>query len=225
VKGATMIYPIKVNRALITNYCYLVIDENTKDAVLIEPAWEMTKIEAQMHQCGAKLKAILITHHHFDHVHLAKPFVEKYNVPAFMSKAEIDCYGFDCPNLTEITTPDPMTIGSIKITPLFTPGHTKGSICYWIMDSLFTADTLFIEGCGMCVGKGADPGELFNSLNQLKSILPLETKIYPGHSYGYEPGQELAFVMQNNIYLCFNAKADFIAFRMRKEQKSLFNFK
>lgn len=218
------VYPLKVCRSSMKNYCYLVVDEITKDAVLIDPAWEMDKIEAKMHQCGVTLKAVLLTHHHFDHIHLSAAFAEHYNVPVLMSKAEIDCYGFSCPNLTEITSPEVMTIGSIKLLPLFTPGHTKGAICYWIGDSVFTGDTLFIEGCGICLGKGADPGEMFDSLTLLKTQLPSETKIYPGHSYGHEPGQTLSFVEKNNIYLGFDQKENFIDFRMRKGQTNLFNF-
>ena len=219
------IYPIEVSQLKMKNFCYLLLDHDTSDAVLIDPAWEMDKIEAKMLLYGANLKAILITHHHFDHVHLANNFAREYNIAVYISKTEADYYDFSCQNLVEVTVQNAIEIGSINVVPLFTPGHTKGSICYWIANALFTGDTLFAEGCGLCVGRGADPGDMFDSLSFLKIVLPKNTKIYPGHSYGHYPGKDFLFIKQNNIYLSFNEKEKFIDYRMRANQTGLFSFK
>ena len=76
----------------------------------------------------------------------------------------------------------------------------------------------------MCLDKGANPEILFNSLQKLK-ILPPRTLIYPGHSYGKLPGQSLKDVFKNNFYLHFNDPLEFVKYRMRKNQKNIFNFK
>lgn len=218
------VYPMKVTRFLLKNYCYLIVHSKTKDAVLIDPAWEMAKIEEQLKINDANLKAILLTHHHFDHVHLAESFARKYQVPVRMSKIEIEAYGFSCSNLVPIEHSDPLVFGKLSLQPFFTPGHTKGAICYFIDDNLFTGDTLFIEGCGICTGKGACPSQMFDSLSYLKNTLPPTTRIYPGHSFGREPGQPFYDLLENNIYLHFTNRDQFIAFRMRPNQKGAFGF-
>jgi hydroxyacylglutathione hydrolase len=218
-------YPIKVSKLSFKNYCYLIINTYNKKAILIDPAWEMEKNERQLEHHQVTLVSILLTHHHFDHVNLANSLALKYHVPVMMSKTEIEYYGFSCHNLSPIGQTNNITIEQIEILPLFTPGHTRGAISYWVADNLFSGDTLFIEGCGICIGHGGDPSQMFDSLSYLKAIIPIDTKIYPGHSYGKEPGLPFPYLLRNNIYLQFNNKQQFIDFRMRKNQKGIFDFK
>lgn len=221
---SVIVYPLKVTKLFFKNYCYLVMHSETKEAVLIDPAWEMKKIEHQIQLQGAQLKAVLLTHHHIDHINLAESFARKYDVPVRMSKIEIEEYGFSCSNLISIEHPESLVFGELSFWPFFTPGHTKGAICYFIEDNLFTGDTLFIEGCGICTGRGACPSQMFDSLSYLKKTLPQTTYIYPGHSYGKELGQPFKELLENNIYLHFTNRDQFIAFRMRPHQKGLFGF-
>lgn len=216
---------IKVTQLFIKNYCYLIFDKSSKDAVLVDPAWQMGKIEQLLAQHEVKLKAVLITHHHFDHVHLAESFAKKYALPVFMSQQEMEYYHFSCKNIQPIVSQDILQIGNLKITPLWTPGHTKGGISYWTADALFTGDTLFIEGCGLCSARGGDPSEMFDTLQYLRMLLPKETLIYPGHSFGQEPGKPFSYLLENNIYLQFKEREKFVEFRMRKNQSGLMNFK
>lgn len=220
-----IVHPIKVNRLLFKNYCYLLVNNLNQKAVLIDPAWEINKIEEHMEHHRVQLVAILLTHHHFDHVNLAEPLAKKYQVPVIMSKTEIGYYGFSCYNLMAINTLQELIFEQIKILPILTPGHTKGSMVYCVANSLFSGDTLFIDGCGMCIAPGGDPSEMFDSLCYLKSNLPNHAKIYPGHCYGKEPGQDFSWLLANNVYLHFNNSKDFINFRMRKNQTGLFSFK
>ena len=219
------VHPIKVNKLVFKNCCYLVVHSEIKEAVLIDPAWEMDKIEHQMQIQRAELKAVLLTHHHIDHINLAEPFAQKYDVPVRMSKIEVEEYGFSCSNLVPIEHSESLVFGQLSLWPFFTPGHTKGAICYFIEGNLFTGDTLFIEGCGICTGRGACPSQMFDSLSYLKKTLPQTTRIYPGHSFGKEPGQPLKDLLKNNIYLQFANRDQFIAFRMRPHQKGLFSFR
>lgn len=219
------IYPIKATLSAFKNYCYLVQDPATKEAFLVDPAWEKEKIEFQINECLAKVKAILLTHHHLDHVNLAEYFARKYEIPVFLSKREKEEYLFKCYNLETLDNSNAKKIGSLTFIPLLTSGHTSGSLCYWIDQLLLTGDTLFSEGCGMCTGQGADPNNMFESLMHLKKIIPPDTRIYPGHSYGVEPGQPFSFMLKYNIYLSFEKREDFIKFRMRPNQQGLFAFK
>jgi hydroxyacylglutathione hydrolase len=105
----------------------------------------------------------------------------------------------------------------MKIQPIWTPGHTMGCFCYLIEDNLFTGDVLFAEGCGMCPNLPA-AYTMFESLSKLKAIIMPHTRIYPGHSYGQQPGQLFSFLLKDNIYLQFSDKESFSAFRLRKGQ-------
>jgi glyoxylase-like metal-dependent hydrolase (beta-lactamase superfamily II) len=220
------VYPIKVSKNLFHNYCYIIAHEKTKEAVLIDPAWEIDKIEKIIRENNLNPIAVLLTHHHHDHINLADYFAKQYDITVRMSKIEIDYYGFSCGNLIPIDEYNiAFSLGEIKILPLLTSGHTKGAISYWIDDALFSGDTLFIEGCGMCFGKGADPNLMFESLSFLKNILPLHTKIFPGHSYGEKPGKDFSYLLHNNLYLQITERKQFITYRMRNNQPNLFSFK
>ncbi len=219
-----IIQPLKVTNLSMINYCYLIVNTNLNTALIIDPAWELQTIESALKQHQVQLKGILLTHHHFDHVHLAKPLALQYQIPVFMSQAEINFYDFKCPNLNAISKFEFFTLANIIIKPIFTPGHTYGGSSYLIENNLFCGDTLFIEGCGMCWGAGANANTLFHSLQILKT-LPPQTLVYPGHSYGKTPGQTLQYVLKHNLYLHFSQEQDFVTYRMRKNQTGFFNFK
>ncbi len=207
------------------NYSYIVVDKLTRIALVIDPSWEYKKLVNEFYQLDLQLKAILLTHSHYDHVNQVEPLVSTFNPQVYMSKTEIDFSGFRCSNLNELKDLDEIHIGKTKILCLLTPGHTPGSMCYHVSDSLFTGDTIFIEGCGACSFKGGSAEAMFDSVQRIKSMLHLHMKIYPGHSYGQAPGQTTDSLMRNNIYFQFDKKEHFVQFRMRENQKGLFNFK
>jgi hydroxyacylglutathione hydrolase len=214
---------LDVRRQAMKNYNYLLVDPATQDAVMVDPAWEIAKIERAIVDSHAALRGILVTHAHPDHIDLAATMAEKYDCPIWMSKAEIADSGFRDKRLVA-ADPRPWTIGEMLIEPIFTPGHTPGSTCYLIGGNLFTGDVLFAEGCGMCPNVAAAHA-MFASLEQLKRLEP-ETRVYPGHSYGHPPGRTLAEIQRENIYLHFSDKETFAAFRLRSGQsrEKLMNF-
>jgi len=207
------------------NYIYLICDRDSKEGIIIDPAWDLEPIESMLLRNDVNLSKILLTHYNYDHVNLADDLAQKYAVQVLMNKIEIDFYSFDCRNLSAIDESKPVSLGQWNITPIHTPGHTKGSTCYLIGNTLFTGDTLFIEGCGLCFGKGANPNEMFDSLQKLKSRIDPETAIYPSHSYGRDPGKKFGYLLRNNIYLQIDDQEQFISFRMRENQCKLFDFR
>ncbi|HET9277914.1 MAG TPA: MBL fold metallo-hydrolase [Flavitalea sp.] len=215
---------IKSTKSLFKNYCYIVFDEQTKDALIIDPAWEIEKIKITLQDNQVIPRKILLTHHHFDHTNLVNQLVADYNLQVLMSEIEIEYYNFSCPNLYAITEFTTIYIGAQRVIPFQTPGHSKGSMCFLIEKFLFTGDTLFIEGCGVCQAKGGDPTEMFNSLQQLKAQITLDTIIYPGHAYKSEPGKDFRYVWDHNIYLQIEDLKKFVAFRMRKNFQDTFGF-
>lgn len=206
------------------NHCYVVYDPVTLDAVLIDPAWQLVLINHHISTLKLRVRAVLLTHHHYDHVHLANQISQQYQVPVYMSRVEAMTYDFTSPNLTMIYQAGGFNINSLNIVVIFTPGHTLGSVCYQIGEMLFTGDTLFNEGCGICSGKGADPVDMFYSLQQLKQHISDTVMIFPGHKYASNLGKTFKSLKQQNLYLQMTSVTDFCKFRMRKNQTKLFAF-
>jgi hydroxyacylglutathione hydrolase len=210
---------LKMHFQFMKNYSYLVVDPSSRQAVIVDPTWEMEKIDQALMASQAKPRGILITHSHPDHIHLAKPIAEKYDCPIWMSNEEIEASGFKAKQLIGIGA-SPWTIGQMLIEPIFTPGHTPGCVCYLIGDNLFTGDVLFAEGCGICPDAQAAHA-MFASLEHLKARLKPPTRIFPGHSYGKPPGQMLSQLLRDNIYLQFSDRDSFAAFRLRSGQNAV----
>jgi hydroxyacylglutathione hydrolase len=218
------VIPLRVSRFFLINYSYIVLDEVSKEAVIVDPAWEFGRIRDFISGLGIRLKAVLLTHSHFDHSHLANRMAKRFDCPVFMSDREASYSLLRCRGLTLFDGWIDVTIGGTEIVPHATPGHTWGSVCYGIGGNLFTGDTLFNEGCGICLGPGTSPMDLFHSLQYLKKNVAADTKIFPGHVYVTEIGLTFEEVLKTNIYLDFKDAEKFVAFRTRKGQKGLFRF-
>ncbi|MBG6133268.1 hydroxyacylglutathione hydrolase [Aquimarina sp. EL_43] len=217
--GIVQVVILRMTHMSMVNYSYLVVDHINNQAVIVDPAWDIRKVEQALENTETVLSGILLTHSHLDHIHLAQPLAEKYSCPIWMSNEEIAYSGYYAPQLEGINI-TPWSVGQIQIEPLFTPGHTPGGMCYLIGNSLFSGDTLFAEGCGLCFDvQGAH--KMFDSIEHLKKRIAPDTLIFPGHSYGRSPGQEFSQVLKHNIYLQFKNKNDFTAYRLRKGQNKL----
>ena len=215
---------LHVQHGYMKNYSYLVVDSGSRQAVIVDPAWEIEKINRALAETRAELSGILVTHSHPDHIDLAKPLAQEYDCPIWMSKVEIAVSGFRARQLIGIET-RPWAVGRMSIEPILTPGHTPGSTCYSIGDNLFTGDVLFAEGCGICPDTQAAYA-MFASLEHLKSRLAPHTRIFPGHSYGQPPGRLMSQLQRENMYLQFSTKEAFAAFRLRSGQDTakMFSF-
>ena len=207
------------------NYSYIIFDQAHRQAVIIDPVWEFDKITDKMTELDAELTSVLLTHSHFDHTNLAERVAEKYNANIYMLHKEIEYYKFNCKRLNSLYDGDILKFGDTAIECIHTPGHTVGSASFLINDSMFTGDFIFIEGCGVCTYKGASARDMFISIQKIKSRIPLNTHIFPGHSYGKSPGYPLKYLLENNIYFQINNMDKFIEFRQRKNQKGIFDFK
>ena len=165
------------------NYAYLLIDEATKHGWLIDAAFPKDVLSFfQEKKPLVELKAIVNTHHHWDHAGGNKTFHKKYpDLPIIGGKdSELVTY---TPSHKEV-----IDLGdNISITALHTPCHTQDSICYYAKDlktgdkAVFTGDTLFVSGCGRFFEGNA--AEMNAALNNVLGKLPAETVVYSGHEY------------------------------------------
>ncbi|KAJ8114677.1 hypothetical protein OPT61_g3497 [Boeremia exigua] len=162
------------------NYAYLVSDDKTREAVIIDPAHaeEVLPVLEKETQAGLKLTKIINTHHHHDHAGGNKEILKHHKLPIVG--------GRDCALVNKTPThKETFNIGSIEVTALHTPCHTQDSICFYFKDgddkAVFTGDTMFIGGCGRFFEGTAE--EMHKALNQTLAALPDDTKVFPGHEY------------------------------------------
>jgi hydroxyacylglutathione hydrolase len=216
---------IKTHYLLFKNYTYLIQNLNKHTAILIDPSWQAEKYEQLIAKENLKLAAIFVTHHHIDHSNLAGQLATEYKCPVYMLAEEVDYYAFNCAHLSPIAADvKHIDAGGINVKIIRTPGHTYGGACFMIDDNLFSGDTLFMEGCGMCNIDGGDPRKMFASLQMLKQIIPDTTKIYPGHQYHHKIGKSFKDVKNINTYLGFKTEEEFVKYRMRGGQRGLLDF-
>ena len=168
---------VETIKCLKDNFSYILIDQN-KNACVIDPS-ESEPIINFVEKNNIKIKYILNTHHHFDHIGGNKDIKKKYN-------AKIVAYKNDLHRIPDVDISlknnQIWTAENFKSKIIHIPGHTNGHICFFFENEkiAFTGDTLFSLGCGR-IFEGTYE-EMFSSLKKLKE-LPKETKIYCGHEY------------------------------------------
>tara|TARA_Y100000588_G_C14213900_1_gene907929 strand:+ start:1149 stop:1799 length:651 start_codon:yes stop_codon:yes gene_type:complete len=167
------------------NLCYLIWCEETNIAAIIDPSVEISSIIQFIDDNKLILNKIIITHSHHDHIRYLSEFTYLY--------PKIDIYASKNSSLSKnqqfigLDHNDTISVGENLIIALFTPGHYKDSMCYWIQDQdiIFTGDTIFVGRTGRTVSDGSDISDLYHSVYNIILKLPLNTVIYSGHHYGF----------------------------------------
>ena len=176
---------------------YLVIDEITNDAVLIDCSAPDESYIQEIKNCGINLKYILLTHGHFDHILGCNEFKKAFNIDIYVGEEDIEQIkfapemtmmlgGIRIPEVTSVTKTvkdgDILNIGDIKLKAISTPGHTKGGMCYLTDNNiLFSGDTLFKNSVGRTDFMGGDFAQIKNSVCEKLFNLPGKTEVYTGH--------------------------------------------
>jgi glyoxylase-like metal-dependent hydrolase (beta-lactamase superfamily II) len=182
-----------------------VFDEKTSEGFLVDPGSDAEKIGRKAAEKGVKIRAILLTHGHFDHALSAEYFQKKgakvyiHRADAYKLTEKNDIGRFfgvkyspffaDCFFETEEET---LEICGMKIKVIHTPGHSKGGVCYYFEDEklIFSGDTLFFGDIGRTDLEGGDFFELKNSILKKIFALPDDTAVYPGHDGPTTVGSE-----------------------------------
>lgn len=195
------------------NFVYLVGDREKREALVVDPAWNVPAILEAAERDGIQVKGALITHTHFDHINGLEALLEKTDGTVYIHKNEAECLKGMKANIKQISGGDQIKIGRVEITFLHTPGHTPGSQCFLAEDNLISGDTLFINACGRCDLPGGDPEEMYRSLSRLRD-LNSATVLYPGHNYADRPTSTIAQERESNPYLQKTGLESFLKFRM-----------
>lgn len=160
------------------NFTYVVEDEETDEAIVIDPSWDLEQIEQIIQRNNLKIKYVINTHHHFDHTLGNEGMVKLTNAQIIQhEKSELK---------HDITVKDGDVIefGNSKLTVLHTPGHSKDSICLIGDGKIFSGDTLFVGNCGRIDLPGGSAKELYHSLFDVLYSLNDDLILYCGHNYG-----------------------------------------
>ena len=185
--------------------CYFLKNKATDELVIIAPADCPEKIAQKVSQMNGKPVAVLLTHGHFDLIMAAQAVKEKYNIPIYACRQEEEMlrepsvnmtahYGRDCSITPDrfLDDLDVFEVAGFSIQMIHTPGHTKGSCCYYLKDEdvLFSGDTVFYGSVGRTDFPGGSTAQIVRSLHKLVDSLPEETEVFPGHdastTIGYE---------------------------------------
>ena len=184
---------IQVIPCLQDNYAYIIIDEANKTACVIDPS-ESEPVINFLEKNNIKLKFILNTHHHYDHVGGNQELKEKYEAKIIGFKGDEDRIpGIDF----LVNDQENWKQGNFEAKIIHIPGHTLGHICFYFYkeNSAFTGDTLFSLGCGR-IFEGTY-SQMYNSLKKLK-MLPENTKIFCGHEYTKQNSKFCIMYDKNN---------------------------
>lgn len=180
------------------NFCYLLADPDTRQAAVVDPAWEKDTILKRLRTGSLRPEIILLTHTHGDHCNLAEELSREWKVPIAVHRSEAGAVS-GAHSLNKLNGDGEIRMGGLSLRALHTPGHTPGSTCYAVGKHLFTGDTLFVDACGRCDLPGSSPKQLYESLRRLAS-LPEETAIYPGHDYGPKKTDTIGGQKRTNPY-------------------------
>ena len=191
---------------MIGTNCYLVINEETKESVMVDPGAYPAKVKNAVKEQGLKLKAVLLTHAHFDHIMGLSDVMEDVKVTIYVEEADIPMMtdgesnlsstyvrgGYRFEEAVPVSDGQQLEIAGFQFRVIHTPGHTKGSCCYYLKDEgvLFSGDTVFYGSVGRTDFPGGSTAEIVRSLHKLVDSLPEETEVFPGHdastTIGYE---------------------------------------
>lgn len=193
---------------MVSTNVYLAVNQETKEAFLVDPADRADYIEKWIAEEGVSVKAILLTHGHYDHIGAVMELKKKLQVPVYAMEAEdvvlrdpslnhSGAYGqgFTVKADRLLSNGQELNLAGFSIRVYHTPGHTRGGACYYLAEeeTLFSGDTLFCEGIGRADLPTGNYGELVRSVRNLLNELPDAVRIYPGHEEATTAAHEKAY--------------------------------
>ncbi len=206
------------------NFVYIAGCTNTRQAAVIDPAWDIPSIREAAQEMNLRISRVLLTHCHPDHINGLPELVEATNASvhihfleaAYMRQMAVQ---FGAPsdfadlvtrNYAPVSDGEEIMLGDLTVRVLHTPGHTPGSVCYLAGGSLFTGDTLFVNACGRVDLPGGDPAAMWFSLNRKLAALDDGIVIYPGHNYGGRRSSTIGEQRRSNPYMQYASEQDFV---------------
>jgi hydroxyacylglutathione hydrolase len=194
------------------NFVYLIGDNETGEAVVVDPAYDIKGLLSILQADGMRLVGALATHYHPDHIggdmmgytiSGVRELMALQPVPVHVQDAEAEwvrrVVDLDESDLVRHQSGDKVMAGQVPVSLIHTPGHTPGSQCFLVDDRLVAGDTLFLQGCGRTDLPGGDAEALYESITQRLAEVPDSAVLYPGHLYSPEPSASMGDTRRDNI--------------------------
>ena len=188
------------------NFTYIVEDEETGEAIVIDPSWDLIDVLKIIERNNLKLKYIVNTHHHFDHTLGNEAMAKATGAKIIQHKASA------LRNDLKVSDGDAINFGNSQLRILHTPGHSKDSICLVGDGKIFTGDTLFVENCGRVDLLGGSARELYHSLFDVVCKQDETLELFPGHNYGQSLTSTIGKEKRSNFVLIPRSEDEFIQF-------------
>jgi len=206
------------------NFVYLLGCPTTREAAVVDPAWDAPAILKMARDNGLEIRHILLTHGHPDHVNALEAVLEATDARVYIHADEVDymreaARSFGMPtefmnerrdSFQKVSDGDILRVGTLQVECLHTPGHSPGSQCFLVDGCLFSGDTLFVDACGRVDFPGGEPEKMWWSLNQRLRSLADSTIVYPGHDYGGSPTSTIGEQKKTNPYMNYDSVQKFL---------------
>lgn len=186
------------------NFTYILEDEDTGEAIILDPSWNLDEIEQVITRKALTVKYIVNTHHHFDHT-LGNEAISKIT-GAKIIQHESSTLDHDI----SVSDGHSIKFGNSELKVFHTPGHSKDSICLVGDGKIFTGDTLFVGNCGRVDLPGGSAKELYHSLHDILSKLDDDLILYSGHNYGSTPSSTIGNEKQTNFVMQKRTEEEFV---------------
>ena len=188
-----------------STYTYVVADESTRKAAIIDPVREaLARDMALVQELGFELSYVLETHVHADHVTSAGKLAELTGATTAASPLGAECA------VKRLRHGDVLKLGQLEIKALATPGHTRDSLSFLVEDNVFTGDALFVRGTGRTDFQSGDAGELYDSITKTLFSLPDSTRVWPGHDYRGHTQSTIGEERTHNPRLAGKSRDEFV---------------
>jgi hydroxyacylglutathione hydrolase len=188
------------------NFTYVLEDEETKEAVIIDPSWDLDLVIDTLERNALKVKYVINTHHHFDHT-IGNDAIVKHTKSKILQHESSTLK-----NDMRLTDGEKVKFGNSELTVMHTPGHSKDSICLVGDGKIFSGDALFVGNCGRVDLPGGSAIELYHSLFDIIYKLDDNLILYPGHNYGSSPNSTIGKEKKTNFVLQPRTEEEFVNF-------------